>query len=127
MPVRAPCPTTPGAAGHVRLKRTAHDQKTEHRLRVRAQTALHAAHGHSSACIARKTGLHVDTVRRRRGRFDQAGLPGLKDRQRCGSRGPSSRKRQRPRGDPRGRLGVVERCSTTNADNRRQLGRGSQR
>ncbi|MGA5359387.1 helix-turn-helix domain-containing protein [Streptomyces purpurascens] len=29
-------------------------------------------------------GLHLDTVRRWRGGFAQAGLPGLKDRQRCG-------------------------------------------
>ncbi|MFH9009667.1 helix-turn-helix domain-containing protein [Streptomyces afghaniensis] len=29
-------------------------------------------------------GRHVDTVRRWRGRFAQADLPGLKDRQRCG-------------------------------------------
>lgn len=36
----------------------------------------------------RETGLHLDTVRRWRGRFAQAGLPGLKDRQRCGR--PSS-------------------------------------
>ncbi|MEN8651537.1 IS630 family transposase [Streptomyces sp. 21So2-11] len=68
----------------MRLKKMAYGHKTEHRLRVRAQVVLHAARGRSNACIARETGLHLDTVRRWRGRFAQAGLPGLKDRQRCG-------------------------------------------
>ncbi|WP_309234347.1 IS630 family transposase [Streptomyces lunaelactis] len=68
----------------MRLKKMAYGHKTEHRLRVRAQVVLHAAHGRSNACIARETGLHLNTVRRWRGRFAQAGLPGLKDRQRCG-------------------------------------------
>ncbi|KPC62583.1 transposase [Streptomyces chattanoogensis] len=62
----------------------AYGHKTEHRLRVRAQVVLHAARARSNARIARETGLHLDTVRRWRGRFAQAGLPGLKDRQRCG-------------------------------------------
>ncbi|GHG63356.1 hypothetical protein GCM10018779_32890 [Streptomyces griseocarneus] len=43
----------------------AYGHRTEHRLRVRAQVVLDAARGHSSACIARETGLHLDTVRRR--------------------------------------------------------------
>ncbi|GGU62094.1 IS630 family transposase [Streptomyces albospinus] len=51
---------------------------------MRAQVVLHAAHGRSNACIARETGLRLDTVRRWRGRFAQAGLPGLRDRQRRG-------------------------------------------
>ena len=42
------------------------------------------AHGRSDTCIARETGLRLDTVRRWRGRFAQACLPGLKDLQRCG-------------------------------------------
>ncbi|MFE4923189.1 helix-turn-helix domain-containing protein [Streptomyces sp. NPDC056661] len=62
----------------------AYGHKTEHRLRVRAQVVLHAPYGRSNACIARESGLHLDTVRRWRGRFAQASLPGLKDRQRCG-------------------------------------------
>ncbi|MER6977534.1 helix-turn-helix domain-containing protein [Streptomyces carpinensis] len=70
----------------MRLKKMAYGHKAEHRLRVRAQVVLHAAHGRSNACIARETGLHLDTVRRLRGLFAQAGPPGLKDRQRCGSR-----------------------------------------
>ncbi|MGG7568902.1 helix-turn-helix domain-containing protein [Streptomyces sirii] len=79
---------------HVRSSRPCHARRSrkpscksepEHRLRVRAQVVLHAACGRSNACIARETGLHVDTVRRWRGRFTQAGLPGLKDRRRCGA------------------------------------------
>jgi transposase len=62
----------------VRLKKMAYGHKTEHRLRVRAQVVLHAARGRSNACIARETGLHLDTVRRWRGRFAQAGLAWLK-------------------------------------------------
>lgn len=81
MPVRSPCPTAPSAAERVRLKKMAYGHKTEHRLRVRAQVVLHAGHGRSHACIARETGLHVDTVRRWRGRFAQAGLSRLKNRQ----------------------------------------------
>ncbi|MFJ5681074.1 IS630 family transposase [Streptomyces sp. NPDC093097] len=68
----------------MRLKKMAYGHKTEHRLRVRSQVVLHAARGRSNARIARETGLHLDTVRRWRGRFAQAGLPGLNDRQRCG-------------------------------------------
>jgi transposase len=67
----------------VRLKKMSYGHKTEHRLRVRTQVVLHVARGRSNACIAREAGLHVDTVRRWRGRFAQAGLPGLKDRQCC--------------------------------------------
>ncbi|MFD0170042.1 hypothetical protein ACFVJH_38850 [Streptomyces decoyicus] len=49
----------------MRLTKMAYGHKTEHRLRVCAQVVLHAARGRSDACIARETGLHVDTVRRR--------------------------------------------------------------
>ncbi|MEV5903507.1 helix-turn-helix domain-containing protein [Streptomyces sp. NPDC052127] len=62
----------------------AYGHKTQHRLRVRGRVVLHVARGRSHACIARETGLHRDTVRRRRGRLNQAGLPGLEDRQRRG-------------------------------------------
>ncbi|WP_438297189.1 IS630 family transposase [Streptomyces sp. HUAS TT7] len=84
MPTRTACPIALSAAERVRSKKMAYGHKTEHRLRVRAQVVLHAARGRSNARIARETGLHLDTVRRWRGRFAQAGLPGLKDRQRCG-------------------------------------------
>ncbi|GHF34819.1 helix-turn-helix domain-containing protein [Streptomyces morookaense] len=52
-------------------------------VRTACPIALSAAE-RSNARIARETGLHLDTVRRWRGRFAQASLPGLKDRQRCG-------------------------------------------
>ncbi|WP_367435611.1 helix-turn-helix domain-containing protein [Streptomyces celluloflavus] len=84
MPIRTACPIAPSAAERVRLKKMAYGHKTEHRLRVRAQVVLHATRGRSNARIARETGLHLDTVRRWRGRFAQVGLPGLKDRRRCG-------------------------------------------
>ncbi|MFF0226260.1 helix-turn-helix domain-containing protein [Streptomyces sp. NPDC004629] len=73
MPVRTPCPTVPSAAERGRLKKMAYGHKTERRLRVRAQVVLPAAHGHSNACIARETGLYLDTVRRWRGRFCPGG------------------------------------------------------
>ncbi|MFE5118402.1 IS630 family transposase [Streptomyces sp. NPDC056669] len=62
----------------------AYGQKTEHRLRMRAQVVLHAARGRSNAHIARETGLHLDTVRTWRNRFAALGLTGLADRKRSG-------------------------------------------
>lgn len=84
MPLRTACPIAPSAAERARLKAMAYGHKTEHRLRMRAQVVLHAARGRSNARIAQETGLHLDTVRRWRGRFAEQGLAGLKDRQRCG-------------------------------------------
>ncbi|MEU8546283.1 IS630 family transposase [Streptomyces roseoverticillatus] len=51
---------------------------------MRAQAVLHATRGHSNARIARETGLHLDTVRRWRGRFAHGGLPALADCRRSG-------------------------------------------
>ncbi|WP_256341552.1 helix-turn-helix domain-containing protein [Streptomyces sp. TLI_105] len=84
MPLSTACPTAPSAAERALLKAMAYGRKTEHRLRVRAQVVLHAARGRSKARVAQETGLHLDTVRRWRGRFAEQGLPGLKGRQRCG-------------------------------------------
>jgi transposase len=75
------------AAERHRLKKVACGHKTEHRLRMRAQIVLHAARGRSNARIARQTGLHLDTVRRWRGRFAEARLEGLADRKRSGRPG----------------------------------------
>ncbi|MER7754403.1 helix-turn-helix domain-containing protein [Kitasatospora sp. NPDC097643] len=58
-----------------RLKKTAYGH-SQYRLRIRAQIVLHAAAGHSNARIARETGLHLDTVRRWRGRFTEHGVTG---------------------------------------------------
>ncbi|MFE2992463.1 helix-turn-helix domain-containing protein [Streptomyces sp. NPDC059262] len=84
MPLRTAGPIAPSAAERARLKAMAYGHRTEHRLRVRAQVVLHAARGCSNARVAQETGLRLDTVRRWRGRFAEQGLPGLKDRQRCG-------------------------------------------
>ncbi|WP_260215768.1 helix-turn-helix domain-containing protein [Streptomyces gossypii] len=72
------------AAERKQLKKMACAHKSEYRTRLRAQVVLHAARGRSTAAIARQTGLHVDTVRRWRGRFAGQGLPGLADRKRPG-------------------------------------------
>ncbi|MGW7824721.1 helix-turn-helix domain-containing protein [Streptomyces puniciscabiei] len=45
---------------------------------------LHAARGRSNACIARETGLHLDTARTWRGRYAEQGLSRLADRKRTG-------------------------------------------
>ncbi|GGX29118.1 IS630 family transposase [Streptomyces chryseus] len=84
MPVATACPIALTAAERVRLKKMAYGYKVEHRLRVRAQIVLHAARGRSNACIARETGLHLDTVRAWRGRVAHGGLPALADRKRSG-------------------------------------------
>ncbi|MFF0728167.1 helix-turn-helix domain-containing protein [Streptomyces sp. NPDC004134] len=72
------------ASERERLKNVAYGHKTEYRLRARAQVVLHAAGGRSNARIARETGLHLDTVRRWRGRFAEQRMAGLADRRRSG-------------------------------------------
>ncbi|WP_329182196.1 IS630 family transposase (plasmid) [Streptomyces decoyicus] len=62
----------------------AHGHKTPYQARMRAQIVLHAARGRPNARIARQTGLHLDTVRKWRGRFAEDGIPGLADRRRPG-------------------------------------------
>ncbi|MGW1048399.1 IS630 family transposase [Streptomyces sp. NPDC002521] len=84
MPVAPARLISPTASERERLKKMAHGHKTEYRLRLRAQVVLHAARGRSNARVARETGLHLDTVRRWRGRFAEQGLAGLTDRNRPG-------------------------------------------
>ena len=84
MPVAAARPISLTASQRHRLKKMAYGHKTPHQNRMRAHVVLHAARGRSNACIARETGLHVDTVRTWRGRFAEHGLPGLTDRKRSG-------------------------------------------
>ncbi|MGX6739685.1 helix-turn-helix domain-containing protein [Streptomyces peucetius] len=84
MPVAAACPIALTASQRRRLKKTAYGHKTPHQAGIRANVVLHAAQGRSNACIARATGLHLDTVRTWRGRFAEEGLPGLADRKRSG-------------------------------------------
>ena len=62
----------------------AHGHNTPYQARMRAQIVLHAARGRSNASIARQTGLHLDTVRKWRGRFAEDGMHGLADRSRPG-------------------------------------------
>ncbi|MEU5598420.1 IS630 family transposase [Streptomyces sp. NPDC020298] len=84
MPVAPAAPVALNTSERHRLKKMAYGHKTPFQARQRATIVLLAARGHSNARIAAQTRMHVDTVRRWRGRFAKAGLPGLKDRQRCG-------------------------------------------
>ncbi|MGW6741327.1 hypothetical protein ACWGDX_11395 [Streptomyces sp. NPDC055025] len=71
----------------------------------------HAARGRFSACVARETGLHVDTVRRWCGRFTQAGPAGG---QRPSTPGPSRLVRTAPgrRGQGAGLAGCLPRVKS---------------
>ncbi|MEU3480853.1 IS630 family transposase [Streptomyces sp. NPDC033754] len=82
--VAAACPIFLTASQRQRLKKAAYGHKTPHQARIRAQVVLHAARGYTNARIARETGLHLDTVRRWRGRFARGGLPALVDCRRSG-------------------------------------------
>jgi transposase len=84
MPVAAARLISPTAAERRRLKKSAYGHRTLHQLRVRAQIVLHASRGGSNARIAREVRLHIDTVRRRRGRFAERGIDGLDDLKRSG-------------------------------------------
>ncbi|MFI8327352.1 helix-turn-helix domain-containing protein [Streptomyces sp. NPDC085529] len=67
-----------------RLKKMAYGHKTPHQVRQRATIVLLAARGRGSARIAAETHLHVDTVRRWRGRFAAGRVPALVDRKPSG-------------------------------------------
>ncbi|WP_328743986.1 helix-turn-helix domain-containing protein [Streptomyces sp. NBC_00285] len=67
-----------------RLKKMAYAHKTPHQARQRATIVPLAARGRSNARIAAETHLHVDTVRRWRGRFAAGRVPALADRKRSG-------------------------------------------
>ncbi|MFD7528097.1 MULTISPECIES: helix-turn-helix domain-containing protein [unclassified Streptomyces] len=84
MPVATACPIALAASERHRLKKMAWGHKTEYQLHLRAQIVLHAARGLANARIAERVGVHVDTVRRWRGRFAEKRLPGLADRKRTG-------------------------------------------
>jgi transposase len=84
LPVAAACPIFLTASQRQRLKKAAYGHKTPHQARIRAQVVLHAARGYTNARIAREMGLHLDTVRRWRGRFARGGLPALADCRRSG-------------------------------------------
>jgi transposase len=68
-----------------RLKQIAFSHTAPYQLVVRVRIVLDAAHGYSSNAIARRRGVHVDTVRLWRGRYDsERGVASLTDRQRSG-------------------------------------------
>jgi transposase len=67
-----------------RLKKLAHSHTAPYQQVVRVRIVLDAAHGHPNARIAQRRRVHLDTVRRWRGRYADQGIDGLKDRPRTG-------------------------------------------
>jgi transposase len=84
VPVACARPITLTAAERTKLKKAAWGHKSPHRDRVRAQIVLLAARPLPNARIAKRAGVHEDTVRRWRGRFAEHGMPGLADHKRTG-------------------------------------------
>ncbi|MFZ3491865.1 IS630 family transposase [Streptomyces sp. 5.8] len=84
MPVCSAVPVELTASERHRLKKMAYGHKTPHQARQRAAIVLLAARGRGNARIAAETHLHVDTVRRWRGRFAAGRVPALADRKRSG-------------------------------------------
>jgi transposase len=66
------------------LSRRARSTRTPHRDRVRARIVLSGGDGETSAAIARRVGVSVDTVRTWRRRFVAGRLAGLRDAPRSG-------------------------------------------
>ena len=80
----AACPVhVTGSLRRVLIRR-ARGQITPYRDKIRAQIVLRAAQRQTNSHIAGQVGVSVDTVRAWRGRFAEHGLPGLRDRPRCG-------------------------------------------
>ncbi|WP_406311822.1 helix-turn-helix domain-containing protein [Streptosporangium sp. NBC_01639] len=84
MPVCSAVPVELAAAERHRLKKMAYGHKTPYQARQRATIVLLAARGRGNARVAAETRLHVDTVRRWRGRFAAGRVPALADRKRSG-------------------------------------------
>ncbi|WP_204041357.1 helix-turn-helix domain-containing protein [Acrocarpospora phusangensis] len=72
------------AAERRRLKKLAHSHTAPYQQVIRIRIVLDAAHGYSNARIALRQRVHLDTVRRWRGRYADQGVDGLKDRPRSG-------------------------------------------
>jgi transposase len=66
------------------LAARARSVRSPYRDRLRARIVLAAAAGSTNAAIAAQVGVHVDTVRKWRRRFADAGLAGLADASRSG-------------------------------------------
>ncbi|MFF8993806.1 helix-turn-helix domain-containing protein [Streptomyces sp. NPDC014983] len=75
MPVCSAVPLELTAAERHQIKKMAYGHKTPHQARQRATIVLLAARGRSNAQIAAETHLHVDIVRRWRGRFAAGRVP----------------------------------------------------
>jgi transposase len=73
-----------GAAERKRLKKIDRSHTASYRQVIRARIVLLAARGDSNAAIARRVGVHIDTVRTWRTRYAEQGIDGLKDRRRSG-------------------------------------------
>ncbi|MGY0071104.1 IS630 family transposase [Streptomyces sp. QTS137] len=84
MPVCSAVPVELTACERRRLKKMAYGHKTLYQARRRATVVLLAARGRGNARIAAETHLHVDTVRRWRGRFAAGRMLALADRKRPG-------------------------------------------
>lgn len=72
------------AAEEAVLTARAHSARAAHRDVIRARIVLASADGQSNAVTAAEEGLHVDTVRKWRRRFAEAGVAGLRDLPRSG-------------------------------------------
>jgi transposase len=72
------------AAERHRLKALAYSHTAGYQQVIRARIVRDAARGYSNATIARRQGVTVDTVRRWRNRYAEAGPAGLADRHRSG-------------------------------------------
>ena len=84
MGLRSPYVVTLDAADRQTLERRARCGRAEHRQVLRARIVLAAADGEPNAAIARRLGVHADTVRKWRKRFCQQSVAGLADRPRSG-------------------------------------------
>lgn len=84
MPIFTAAPVVLSPADHAILTARCAAARTEYRDLVRARIVLGAAAGTPNAVIAIEVGVHLDTVRKWRGRFVLKGIPGLEDLPRTG-------------------------------------------
>jgi len=84
MVISSPVPVTLTDDEHGQLLGLARAHKAPARLVLRARIVLGAATGEANAAIARRLGVHVDTVRKWRTRFATGRIAGLTDAARSG-------------------------------------------
>jgi hypothetical protein len=107
------------AAVRKRLKKLSRTATAQYRQVVRAKILLEAAGGMRNAAIARKVGVHVETVRRLRKRFCVEGEAAMADRPHPGRvpvYGPTARLQivetatgEKPEADSCGAVGLLHR------------------